>query len=166
MIAPMPRKKIKSLLEVVSELFSGESSSSDLPVGVERLERVTSEAVRIKFIYKVDYNLLSAIAAEEGYSILTGSFAPRVMDKGTIVARVGSQSDPGGGHDIFIYLLPATVEQMSTYGRVMASQCGVLGFEAGRINFERLYDHNLRIIRLVEKYRKNKYQSLTRKLEL
>lgn len=159
-------EKIKSLLDVISELFGGEDSSFDLPVGVEEFTRVTPEAVRIRFSDEVDCDLLCSVAAEEGYVIKAGTFSPRLMDKGTIVARVGSRSDPGGACNIFIYLLPPVVEQMSTYRKVTAVQVGVLDPETGKMNLEKFYEYNLRLIRLVEKYRKGRYESMTRKLEL
>ena len=48
----------KSLLDVVSELFEGESLLFNPVLGVEIVERVTSEAVRIEFVDKVDYDTL------------------------------------------------------------------------------------------------------------
>jgi len=161
-----PKEKIESLLDVISELFDEGTLSLDLPSGVEKVERVTSEAVRVKFVDKVDYDLLYMVAAKEGYSVEAGSFALRVMNKGTIVARVGSQSDPGGEHNMFIYLHPPLVEQMSTYRKAIAVRDGVLNQETGKMNLERFYKYNLKVIRLVEKYRKSKYQSLTRRLQL
>lgn len=161
-----PREKTNSLLEVISELFNAEDSFFDPPSGVEKVERVTFDAVRIKFVEKVDRDLLYRVASEEGYIVEAGYFAPRVIDKGTIVARVGSQSDPGGESDMFIYLFPPFVEQMSMYRKVVGARDGVLDSESGRIDLERFYECNLRVIRLVEKYRRSRYESLRRKLEL
>lgn len=112
----------KSLLDVVSELFEGESLLFNPVLGVEIVERVTSEAVRIEFVDKVDYDTLRMVAAEEGYLIKSGSFTPRITDKGVIIARVGSQSDPEREHNLFIYLIPPDEKQMTTYTRTVALQ--------------------------------------------
>lgn len=166
MLASRCEKEVKSILEVVSELLDGKELPSNLPSGVEKVERVTSEAIRIELADQVDYDLLYRVAAEEGYGIKAGGFAPRVVDKGRIVARVGSESDPGGRRDIFIYLLPPTADEMSMYTRAIAIRDGVLNAETGKINSERFYQYNLRVVRLVENYRKVKYHRLMRKQKL
>jgi len=150
--------RFRSLLDAISELFQGQSSSVNLPLGVKKIERVTSEAVRIQFKDKVDQNLLCHLAYEEGYLVQKGDFTPRVVDKGTIVARVGSQSDPGKKQNIFIYLIPRKKEEMSTYTKAIALRNGVLNRETAEIDSTKSSKHNLKVIRLVERYRKSMYQ--------
>ena len=120
-------------LDVVSELFEGKKTYNPV-TGVRVVERVTSGAVRIESVDKVDYDILEMVAAEEGYLTKSGSFTPRVVDKGVIIARVGSRSDPGRRHDLFIYLFPPDEKQMTTYARTVALQKGVYEPETKRIN--------------------------------
>ena len=157
---------MRSLFDVISELFDKDRQPQDLPLGVEKVERITPESVRINFSDEVDCGLLTRIAEDEGYIVESGSIAPRIMKKGTIVARVGSQSDPGRRRDLFIYLIPPAEEQMSMYRKVVAAREGVLDLRTGRIDYEKFYHFNLRVIRLAEKYRRAKYQSITRRLKL
>ncbi|MDH5441151.1 MAG: hypothetical protein OEZ48_04400 [Candidatus Bathyarchaeota archaeon] len=157
----------RTLLDVISGLFEdGGSLSQDLPLGVEKVEKITLDSIRINFSDEVDCELLTRIAEDEGYIVKSESVAPRVIDKGTIVARVGSRSDPGRRRDLFLYLIPSDEERMSMYRRVVAARKGVLDIETGRIDYERFYQYNLRIIRLMERYRKEKYQNIAERLNL
>ena len=156
----------RTLLDVISGLFEdGGSLSQDLPLGVEKVEKITLDSIRINFSDEVDCELLTRIAEDEGYIVKSESVAPRVIDKGTIVARVGSRSDPGRRRDLFLYLIPSDEERMSMYRRVVAARKGVLDIETGRIDYERFYQYNLRIIRLMERYRKE-YQNIAERLNL
>ncbi|MFB0503040.1 MAG: hypothetical protein ACETWE_04335 [Candidatus Bathyarchaeia archaeon] len=157
----------RTLLDVISGLFEdGGSLSQDLPLGVEKVEKITLDSIRINFSDEVDCELLTRIAEDEGYIVKSESVAPRVIDKGTIVARVGSRSDPGRRRDLFLYLIPSDEKRMSMYRRVVAARKGVLDIETGRIDYERFYQYNLRIIRLMERYRKEKYQNIAERLNL
>jgi len=157
----------RTLLDIISGLFEdGGSSFQDLPLGVEKVERITLDSIRINFSDEVDCELLTRIAEDEGYIVKSESIAPRVIDKGTIVARVGSRSDPGRRRDLFLYLIPSDEKRMSMYRRVVAARKGVLDIETGRIDYERFYQYNLRIIRLMERYRKEKYQNIAERLNL
>ncbi|MEM1602055.1 MAG: hypothetical protein QXR74_06300 [Candidatus Bathyarchaeia archaeon] len=148
------------LLEVISKVFEDGVYFGVLPEGVMGIELVTPEIVRITFVDRVDQNLFCKIAIEEGYSIDARGYAPRAVDKGNIVARVGSKSDPGADRSIFLYLFPKSAEAMSTYMRAIATRLGILNPDNGRINAEKLLKYNLRIIRLVERYRKSRYKNL------
>ena len=157
----------RTLLDIISGLFEdGGSSFQDLPLGVEKVERITLDSIRINFSDEVDCELLTRIAEDEGYIVKSESVAPRVIDRGTIVARVGSRSDPGRRRDLFLYLIPSDEKRMSMYRRVVAARKGVLDIETGRIDFERFYQYNLKIIRLMERYRKEKYQNIAERLNL
>ena len=158
--------KERSLFDVISELFEGKTLSSDLPLGVKKVERITSGVIRINFSDEVDCELLIKIAEDEGYVVKYRRIAPRVVDKGTIVARVGSQSDPGKQHDLFIYLIPPEGTQISLYRKIVAAREGVIDLETGRIDYEKFYQYNMRIIKLAERYRKEKYQNITKRLKL
>ena len=163
----MKDESTRTLLDVISGLFEdGGSLSQDLPLGVEKVEKITLDSIRINFSDEVDCELLTRIAEDEGYIVKSESVAPRVIDKGTIVARVGSRSDPGRRRDLFLYLIPSDEERMSMYRRVVAARKGVLDIETGRIDYERFYQYNLRIIRLMERYRKEKYQNIAERLNL
>jgi len=163
--SPLRKPGEKRLLGVISELLEGGGSSFQLPLGVERVERVTPEAVRIEFADEVDYGLLYSLAAEEGYIVEEGSFTPRVIDNGMILARVGSRSDPRGKHNIFIYLFPNATEQMNAYMETVAVRYGILDLQTRKINLQRFYEHNFKVIRLVEGYRRRRYESMIRRLE-
>ncbi len=157
----------RTLLDIISGLFEdGGSSFQDLPLGVEKVERITLDSIRINFSDEVDCELLTRIAEDEGYIVKSESIAPRVIDRGTIVARVGSRSDPGRRRDLFLYLIPSDEKRMSMYRRVVAARKGVLDIETGRIDYERFYQYNLKIIRLMERYRKEKYQNIAERLNL
>lgn len=163
----MKDESTRTLLDVISGLFEdGGSLSQDLPLGVEKVEKITLDSIRINFSDEVDCELLTRIAEDEGYIVKSESVAPRVIDKGTIVARVGSRSDPGRRRDLFLYLIPSDEKRMSMYRRVVAARKGVLDIETGRIDYERFYQYNLRIIRLMERYRKEKYQNIAERLNL
>lgn len=153
------------LLEVISKLFENGEYFGPLPVGVANVELVTSETVRITFTNKVDCNLLCRIAIEEGYSIDAGRYSLRIVDKGHIIARVGSRSDPGADFNIFIYLFPAS-GVMSLYMRSVAISHKILDPQTNKVSVERLLGYNQKIVRLVEKYRKSRYQNLIEKLEV
>ena len=147
-----------SLLEVVSKIFSEERVvlASNLPPGVERVERVTVEAVRIKLSEKVDEDLLSSVSREEGYQVVKGEFSLRVLRRGAIIARVGSRSDPDGSFDLYVYPIPPKLDGLSIYRRILAEREGVVDPKTGKINLEKFYDFNMGIIRLVNKYLKRK----------
>ncbi|MEM2341789.1 MAG: hypothetical protein QXX94_05220 [Candidatus Bathyarchaeia archaeon] len=151
-----------SLLDVISSLFEGDEYFDALPVGVVNVELVTSESVRVMFSNRVDYNLLCRVSLEEGYSIDASWYTPRIVDKGHIIARVGSRSDPGEDHNIFIYLFPAS-GIMSTYMRAAAIGHKIIDPKTNRIDMGRLLRYNLKVIKLVEKYRKIRYQNLIEK---
>jgi len=157
----------RTLLDIISGLFEDDGSSfQDLPLGVEKVERITLDSIRINFSDEVDCELLTRIAEDEGYIVKSESIAPRIIERGTIVARVGSRSDPGRRRDLFLYLIPSDEKRMSMYRRVVAARKGVLDIETGRIDYERFYQYNLRIIRLMERYRKEKYQNIAERLNL
>ncbi len=147
-----------SLLEAISEILGGGGAflKSNLPPGVESVERVTAEAVRIKLSEKVDEDLLSSIAREEGYQVVKGEFPLRVLRRGAIMVRVGSRSDPDGRFNLYIYPIPPKLDGLSMYRRILAEREGVVDPETGKINLERFYDFNMGIIRLVNKYLKRK----------
>lgn len=160
-------KSTRTLFDVISELFDeGGSLSQDLPLGVEKIERITIDSIRINFSEEIDCELLTRIAEDEGYIVKSQSASPRVIDKGTIVARVGSRSDPGKRRNLFLYLIPSNEKRMSMYRRIVAARKGVLDIETGSIDYERFYQYNLRIIRLTERYRKEKYQNIAKRLNL
>ena len=166
-MAELKDESSRTLLDIISGLFEdGGSSFQDLPLGVEKVEKITLDSIRINFSDEVDCELLTRIAEDEGYIVKSESVAPRVIDRGTIVARVGSRSDPGRRRDLFLYLIPSDEKRMSMYRRVVAARKGVLDIETGRIDYERFYQYNLRIIRLMERYRKEKYQNIAERLNL
>lgn len=146
-----------SLLEAVSDLFDEERAPSGLPKGIEEVERVTVEAVRIKFGDEVNQELLSRIAEEEGFSIQKGGFALRVIKKGAMIARVGSRSDFGEHFDLYVYIFPPETEKISVYRKILAEREGILDPYTGKINLEELCDFNLKAIRLVSRYIREKY---------
>ncbi|HIE13781.1 TPA: hypothetical protein EYP70_00760 [Candidatus Bathyarchaeota archaeon] len=115
------------------------------------------ETVRINFIDEVDEDLLIRIALKEGFRVERGSFAPRIVEKDAIVARIGSRSDFGGRFDLYIYPFPPEIERLSMYRRVLASRRGLINSKTGRANLEKIHEFNLRIIRLVNSYIKEKY---------
>ena len=160
-----PKYKIIGLLDVIFSLLEKGVYFGFLPVGVSRIERMTLEAVRVMFVDRVDRDLLRRIAVKNGFSVDTGRYAPRIVDRGHIVARVGSRSDPGGDRNIFIYLFPASIELMSMYMRVTAIRYGILDSLASKMNIEKLLNYNLKVMRLVEKYRRSRYRNLIRELK-
>ena len=166
-MAELKDESSRTLLDIISGLFEDDGSSfQDLPLGVEKVERITLDSIRINFSDEVDCELLTRIAEDEGYIVKSESIAPRIIERGTIVARVGSRSDPGRRRDLFLYLIPSDEKRMSMYRRVVAARKGVLDIETGRIDYERFYQYNLRIIRLMERYRKEKYQNIAERLNL
>lgn len=148
------------LLDIISELMEGTPSSATLPSGIRSVEKVTAEAFRIEFQDGVDPRLLSKVAVKEGYTVEEGSFAARVVDRGAIVARMGSQSDPCRGHDLFIYLLPAKTSEMNAYVKTIAVMHRILDSRTGTLNLSRLLAYNLKVVRLVETYRAAIYERL------
>mgnify|MGYP000008669835 CR=1 FL=1 len=155
------------LLDVISSLIESGGYFGRLPVGVKSVEMVTSESVRVMFIDRVDYDLLYRIAVKSGFSVNARGYSPRIIDdKGNIVARVGSRSDPGADRNIFIYIFPASTGLMSMYMRVIATRYGILNPSTNKINVEKLLKYNLKVIGLVEKYRKSRYKNLIRELKL
>jgi len=154
------KRDVVSLLDVILDLIEKGAYSGFLPKGVSHVEVMTPEAIRVMFIEKVDCNLLQQIALKNGFSINVGRHGLRIEDRGHIIARVGSRSDPGGDRDIFIYLFPSSPELMSMYMRATAIRFGILDSSASRINVEKFINYNLKVIGLVEKYRKKWYQNL------
>jgi len=145
-----------SLLQSISDLFDGKASSV-LPAGIEKIERATIEAVRVRFEDKIDEELLARIAVEEGYVTEKGSFALRVVKDGAIVARAGSRSDVGGRFDLYIYLFPPEMGKISVYRKVVAHREGILEPSTSKVSFENLYRFNLNVITLVSRYIEEKY---------
>ena len=160
----MTRRKY-TLLDVISDVFGESSKSSDLPIGVEHVEKVDSDTIRVQFIDEVDCDLLCKEAIREGYSVARGEFTPRIVYKGTIIARVGGRSDPARQRSVFIYLIPPDKREMSTYREVVAVRHGVLDPRTGLVNSEKFLQFNLKVIRLLERYRKMRYESLSKRLE-
>ena len=160
----MVRRK-GTLLGVISDVFAENTSSFDPPLGVEKVEKVDSDVIRIQFTDDVDCDLFCREAIKEGYRVEQGIFAPRIICKGSIIARVGSRSDPEKRRSVFIYLIPFDRREMSTYREVVAVRHGVIDPRTGRVNFEKCLQYNLKVIRLLERYRKTKYESLSKRLE-
>ncbi len=153
------------MLDVISDVFAEGASSFDPPLGVELVEKVDSDVIRIQFVDEVDCDLLCREAVKEGYRIERGSFAPRILHNGAIIARVGSRSDPKSQRSIFIYLIPFDGKGMSVYRKVVAARHGVIDPRTSRVNPERCLRYNLKVIRLLERYRKTRYESLPKRLE-
>jgi len=154
-----------TLIGVISDVFAEEASSFDLPIGVEWIEKVGSDVIRIQFVDDVDCDLLCREAVKEGHRVEKGSFTPRIICKGTIIARVGSKSDLKKKRSIFIYLIPFDRKEMSTYREVVAVRHGVIDPRTGLVNYEKCLRYNLKVIRLLERYRKTRYESLSKRLE-
>ena len=161
----LPHKAI-GLFDVISSLIERGIYLGKLPVGVKSVEMVTSESIRIMFIDRIDYNLLYQVAVRSGFSVDARGYPPRIVDKGNIVARVGSRSDPGADRNIFIYIFPTSANSMSMYMRVIAARYGILDPLNNKINVEKLLRYNLKVIGFVEKYRKNRYKNLIKELKL
>jgi len=153
------------LLDVISQLLENGEYFGPLPEGVISVDLVTPEAVKVMFADRVDYNLFCEIAIEEGYKIDAAGYTPRVVDEGNIIARVGSKSDPGLDCNIFIYIFPPLIGAMSIYMRSAAIRFGILNPENNKLDMEKLLAYNLKVIRLVEKYRKRRYKDIIRELE-
>jgi hypothetical protein len=149
-----------TILEAISNLFDERKSPSRLPLGVEAVERPTIEAIRIKFRDEIDEETLTRIALREGYRVESGDFTPRIRDREVIVARIGSRSDVGGRHDLYIYPFPPEIGKLSMYRRAIALRRGIIDLKTGRVNLRRLHRFNLKIIRLVSLYIKERYLSL------
>ena len=146
-----------SLIEAVSDLFDGKTDTSNLPEGIKKIERVTREAVMIRFESKVDEELLSQIAEEEGYTIKKGPYSLRVVKEGAIIVRVGSESDAGGRSDLYLYLFPPETAKIGVYRRVVAEREGVLRPSTGAVNLEKLHGYNLEVIRLASMFLRRRY---------
>ena len=146
-----------SLIEVISDLFDGKTASSDLPKGVKEIDRATLEATRVRFDSKVDEELLSQIAEEEGYTVEKGTYPLRVIKEGAIVLRVGSESNAGDRSDLYLYLFPPEMGRMSVYRKVVAEREGVLHPSTDAVNLEKLHKYNLELIRLVSRYLIRRY---------
>ena len=106
----------------------------------------------IRFESKVDEELLSQITEEEGYTIKRGPYSLRVVKEGTIIVRVGSESDAGGRSDLYLYLFPPEMARISVYRRVVAEREGVLRPSTGAVNLEKLHGYNLEVIRLASMF--------------
>ena len=153
------------MLGVISDVFAEKTSSFDPPIGVELVEKVDSDVIRIQFMDDVDCNLLCREAVKEGCRVEKGIFTPRIIYNGAIIARVGSESDPAKRRSIFIYLIPFDEKEMNAYREVVAVRCGVMNPRTGRVNPEKCLQYNLRVIRLLERYRKARYERLSKRLE-
>jgi len=146
-----------SLIQAISDLYDGKTATNNLPKGIERIERATIEAVRLKLVDNVDGELLSEIASAEGYTVDKGSFAPRVTKEGEIIARIGSKSDAGGSRDLYLYLFPPETERISVYRKVVGEREEILDPSSGMVDLERLISFDLRVITLASKYLKKRY---------
>ena len=153
------------MLGIISDVFAENRSHLDLPLGVECVEKIDSDVIRVQFIDDVDYDLLCREAIKEGYRVEMGRFAPRIIYKGTIIARVGSESDPAKRRSVFIYLIPSSMREMSTYREVTAVRHGVMDPRTGHVNLERFFKYNLKVIKLLERYRRARYEGLSKRLE-
>jgi len=151
------RRGNPTILEALSRLFEEGRPPARLPPGVEVIERPTVEAVRIKFKDEIDEDILTRIAFKEGYKVDVGGFTPRIRDRELIVARVGSKSDLGGRRDLYIYLFPPEIERLSTYRRAIAARRGIINPKTGKANLRRLHQFNLKVVRLVSLYIKERY---------
>ena len=160
----MTRRRV-TLLDVISEVYAENELSFDPPLGVELVEKINSDVIRIQFIDDVDCDLLCREAIKEGYRAERGRFTARIIYKGTIIARVGSESDFAKKRSLFIYLIPFDRREMNTYREVTAIRHGVMNPRTGRVNLEKAFQFNLKVIRLVERYRRTRYESLSKKLE-
>jgi len=154
-----------TLLDVISDVFAESTSSFNPPLGVEKVEKIDSDVIRIQFLDDVDCDLLCREAIKRGYHVERGRFAPRIIWKGTIIARVGSRSDPAKRRSVFIYLIPFNRREMNAYREVAAIRHGILNPRTGRLNFERFLRYNLNVISLLESYRKIRYERLSKRLE-
>jgi hypothetical protein len=150
-------RRSTSLIQAISDLFEGRTASPRLPKGIEKIQRVTLEAVRIEFADKIDEELLSQIAEEEGYAVKDGTFAVRIVKQGAIIARVGSRSDAGGRYNLFVYLFPPEISRMSVYRRMQAEREGILDPSNGKIKLEKLHNFNLDVVKLASKYQRKRY---------
>lgn len=145
-------RRSANLIEAISDLFDGKAASHDLPKGVKEIERATLEAIRARFDSKVDEELLSQIAEEEGYTVEKGTYPLRVIKEGAIILRVGSESDAGDRSDIYLYLFPPEMGRISVYRKVVAEREGVLHPSTDAVNLEKLHGYNLEVISLVSEY--------------
>jgi len=159
------KKRRGTLLDVISDIFAEKTSLFEPPLGVEDVEKVDSDIMRVQFISDIDCDLLCREAIKEGYTVRRGWFTPRIIWNGTIIARVGSKSDRARRRNIFIYLIPPNAEEMSTYRKVVAIQHGVLDPRTNKVDPEKFLWYNLRIIKLLENYRKAKYEKIRERLE-
>ncbi len=146
-----------SLLQAISDLFDLKAAPMFLPEGIMKIERVTFEAIRIEFRDKIDEELLSRIAKEEGCATEKGSFPLRVVKNGTIIARVGSESDIGGHFDLYLYLFPPEMEKISLYSKLVAKREDVLDRSTGEIDLENLHRFNFKVIKVANRYIKERY---------
>jgi len=146
-----------SIIEAISDLFEGKTYPSHLPSCVRSVERINIETVRINFVEEVDIDLLANIAVEMGYRVEAGTFAPRIIDRDVIVARVGSRSDIGGRRDLYIYPFPPELDYISMYRKAVAVKRGIIDGETGKVNLEKLHKFNIEILSLVNRYIKEKY---------
>ena len=145
------------LIEAISDVFESKTAIPGLPKGIEKIERVTLEAVRIRFKDKVDEELLSRIAEDEGYAFEKGTWALRVLKEGAIIARVGSRSDAGGRLNLYIYPFPPEIGKTSVYRKMLAEREDILDPSLHKVNLERLHEFNLRLVKLVDRYLKERY---------
>lgn len=156
-VAEEQRRYSTSLIQAISDVFKSKAAIPGLPKGVEKIERVTLEAVGIRLTDKVDEELLSQIAEDEGYAFERGTWPLRVIKEGAIIARVGSRSDAGGRLNLYIYPFPPEMERISVYRRMLAEREGILDPSLPKIDLERLHEFNLQLMKLVNRYLKERY---------
>jgi|GEM_PF-1715385 hypothetical protein len=151
-----------TLIEVILSTMDGDVRRNPSLYGVSEIDIINRNTVRVTFKDKIDCNILSSIALGEGYTVDSGSYKPRIMDRGAIVIRVGSRSDRGGDRSLFLYLIPSSIDSMSIYDKCIASMHGILDIDGNKINLERLVNYNLRILKVVEKYWEYRYGYMKR----
>ena len=156
-VAEEQRRYSTSLIQAISDVFENKAAIPGLPKGIEKIERVTLEAVRIRLTGKVDEELLSQIAEDEGYAFEKGTWPLRVIKEGATIARVGSRSDAGGRLNLYIYPFPPEMEKISVYRRMLAEREGILDPSLRKIDLESLHEFNLQLMRLLNRYLKERY---------
>jgi len=152
-----------TLIEVILSMMEGGVYKNSPLHGVSEIDIINRNTVRVTFRDKIDCSILSSIALEEGYTVDSGSYKPRIMDRGTIVIRVGSRSDRGGDRSLFLYLIPSSIDSMNTYDKCIASMHGILDIDGNKIDLGKLVNYNLRILKVVEKYWEYRYGYMRRR---
>jgi len=149
--------RFMTLIEAILSMMDGYVYRDSPLYGVSEINIINRNTVRVTFRDKIDCNILSSIALGEGYTVDSGSYKPRVMDRGTIIIRVGSRSDKGGDRSLFVYLIPPSIDSMNMYDKCIASMQGILDMDGNRIDLERFINYNLRILKVVERYWEYRY---------